>query len=98
MSRERSAQVKSSEASPLSAEDALIERFIEPDLRHPMDTRISEFGVPVWALIGYLRVVDGDLAEVATAYDVPEDAVLAALAYYKRNPALIDAQLAINAA
>jgi uncharacterized protein (DUF433 family) len=85
-------------APVMPTDDELVERFIEPDPHRPSDTRIAEFGVPVWALIGYLKVVNGDIAEVASAYEVPEDAVRAAIAFYKAQPGLIDAKLALNAA
>ena len=40
----------------------------------------------------------GDKAKVAAAYDLPEQAVEAAVQYYQRHRALIDARLALNAA
>ena len=78
----------------------LITRWIEP---HPWrgdvaEARLKEFGISVWALIGYLRIVDGDPARVAEDYRVPEEAVMAAVAYYQQHQAAIDARLAANAA
>ena len=42
--------------------------------------------------------VNGDAAQVAEEYEVSPEEVRAALAYYKRNKAAIDARLARNAA
>ena len=55
------------------------------------------YGVPVWALLGYYRAVNGDLSRVATDYDLPEDAVRAALAHYRRHQKELDARLLANA-
>ncbi len=79
--------------------DVLIERFIEP---HPSKPGISnarlttDRHVPVWALIGHLDVVDGDADQVAHDYGLPREAVDAALAYYERHKASIDARLVLN--
>ena len=83
------------------SEDAadLIEQYIreDPEWPGPAEARIAGYGVPVWALIGYYRVVNADLSRVATDYDLPEDAVRAALAYYRRHQEEIDARLLANA-
>ena len=50
----------------------------------------------IWALIGYLPAVDGELAQVAEDYGVPLEAVEAAIAFYQRYPAIIDARIAAN--
>jgi len=79
--------------------DALIEQYIEP---HPSKPGISnarlttDRHVPVWALIGHIDVVDGDVDQVARDYGVPREAVDAALAYYQRHKASIDARLVLN--
>ncbi len=81
-------------------EQQLIERYIDLDTdRYPSgraDARLREYGVPVWALVGYLRVVDNDVDRVAEDYELPREAVEAALAYYRRNQAYIDARLLLN--
>lgn len=78
----------------------LIDRWIEPNPYYagPQEARLVEYGVSVWALIAYLRVVGGDLARVAEDYGLPLDAVEAAMAYYREHQSLIDAQIALNAA
>jgi uncharacterized protein (DUF433 family) len=54
-------------------------------------------GVPIWALVGDRHAADGDLGEIAAAYDLPLDAVLAAFAYYARHRAAINARIVANA-
>ncbi|TAK20102.1 MAG: hypothetical protein EPO26_18555 [Chloroflexota bacterium] len=79
-------------------DERLIAEHVEPkDFRAGgrADARTSG-GVPIWALIGHLRVVEGGVDEVASAYDLPREEVEAALAYYRRNKAYIDARLLLN--
>ena len=85
---------------PTMNEQELIARHIEPDSCRsaPHEARLVEHGVSVWAIIAYLGVVNGDVKQVAEDYDVPVEAVQAALAYYQRYKDLIDARIAINAA
>lgn len=78
--------------------DALIAEHIEP---HPArdsltEARVKGKGVPVWALIARYRLTPGaDAAErVACAYRVSDDAMAAALAYYRQHKSAIDARLA----
>ncbi len=79
---------------------ALIERYIEPspDRPGPGDARLVYYGVPVWALIGHYRATGRDVARVAASYEVPVEAVRAALSYYQRHRAAIEARLAANTA
>ena len=77
-------------------EKNLIEQYIEPD-DNPVTAWVRGYGVPIWALIGYLRVVDGNIEQVATDYDLPRDAVEAAIAYYNRHRQAIDAKLTLIA-
>jgi uncharacterized protein (DUF433 family) len=78
--------------------DGLIARYIEenPAKPGPADARLIGYGVPVWALIGYLPAVGHRARNVAADYDLPPEAVEAALAYYKRHRAVIDARIAAN--
>jgi uncharacterized protein (DUF433 family) len=48
----------------------------------------------VWIVISYLK--GAEIPEVAAAYDVPEEAIVAAIAYYRRHRALIDARLLLQ--
>lgn len=81
-------------------ERELIEGWIRPDPHDPdpAEAVLREHQIPVWALIGHLRVVDGDVAEVAADYDVLCEAVDAAVAYYHQHQHLIEARLTANAA
>ncbi|MBI3971845.1 MAG: hypothetical protein HY332_11200 [Chloroflexi bacterium] len=81
-------------------EEELITQYVDPDPhgRGPAEARLRDYGTSVWALVAYyLDAVDHDLDRVARDYDVPREAVEAALAYYRRNQALIDARLLLNA-
>ena len=80
-------------------EQQLIARYVDPDWeryggRHK--ARLREHGVSVWALIGQLRVRNDDVDLVARDYELPREAVEAALAYYRRNRKHIDAWLLLN--
>jgi uncharacterized protein (DUF433 family) len=77
----------------------LIERYIEPDPFRPGpgEARLKEYGVPVWALVGHMNAVHGRVAQVAEDYDLPKEAVEAALAFYDRHRVAIDARLESNA-
>lgn len=83
-----------------SPEQALITRWIEPNPHRPGadEAWVAGYGVPVWALIGQLPAVKGNLDQLARGYALPREAVDAALAHYARNKAVIDNRLASNAA
>lgn len=80
----------------------LIERYIDLDWerygRGRADAWLKDYGVSVWALIAYARANDADLDELAAAYELPRDAVDAALAYYRQNKKYIEARLLVNEA
>jgi len=77
----------------------LIDKYIEPNPNRPSvaEARVVKYAVPVWALVGYLEAVDGDVAQASHDYRLPEEAVEAALAYYRRYKTFIDARLEANA-
>lgn len=79
------------------SDEELVARYI---VRNPHgmgpDRAKTVWGVSVWALIGHMRGEDNTVAGVAEAYELPEIAVRAALAYYRLNHALIDARLLLN--
>jgi uncharacterized protein (DUF433 family) len=54
--------------------------------------------MPVWALIGQLSTLDGDVEQLAADYELPREAVEAALARYRRNWDFIEARLLLNRA
>lgn len=79
--------------------DRLIERYVRPDAHRPGLDRarvvVGRRSVPIWAVIGNLRG-GGGIGETGDAYDLPEEAVAAAVAYYARHRRLIDHRLAVN--
>jgi hypothetical protein len=78
--------------------DALIAKQIQCDTaHHGRDRALTGAGnglVPVWQVIAYLQAAD--LPTVASAYDLSEEAVRAAIAYYRRHRALIDARILLQ--
>lgn len=85
-------------ADALRHEEELIARSIETDPRRPDEgnARIKDAGPSVWAIIGHLEGAHGDVRQTADDYGVPRAAVEAALAYYLRHRAVIDARRAAN--
>jgi uncharacterized protein (DUF433 family) len=70
------------------SDDALIAQYVERDPAQPWPggERIKDLHTPVWALIGYYKLgAHGDIDLVADDYEVPRDAVAAALAFYNSN-------------
>jgi hypothetical protein len=53
--------------------------------------------VAVWAIIGHLLDVDGDVAGTAADYGVSPEAVAAAIAYLQSHGSVIEARLSANA-
>ena len=78
----------------------LIDQHIEQNPHRPgvSEARLVGYCVPVWAIIGYFEAVHGDEGRTAEDYDVPIEAVQAAVAYYKLHKTRIDARPAANAA
>jgi uncharacterized protein (DUF433 family) len=78
--------------------DALIAQYIRRDpARHGRDrvrTGTEAWTIPVWQVIAYLEAAD--ISTVASEYDVSEEAVKAAIAYYRRHRALIDARILLQ--
>lgn len=78
----------------------LIDQYIEPNPYRPgaANARLREYGVSIWALVGYYEAVRRDPDRVAHDYRLPREAVDAALAYYQKHKNAIDARLAENVA
>jgi uncharacterized protein (DUF433 family) len=76
-----------------------IDRYIKLDSSRltPDEAIVLPSEVKVWAVIGDLRTNDGDVSCTASGYDLPEEAVHAALAYYDRHRDMIDNRLDRNA-
>ncbi len=75
----------------------------DPNRPGPDRARLLEYGISVWAIIGYLQAIGDEItpeaiAKTAEDYLVPVTAVTVALAYYDEHRAAIDTRLAINAA
>jgi len=81
------------------SDEELIKKYVREDPVFPgaAEARIAEYGVPVWALIGYLKAVGGDVERVVHDYDVSGEVMRAAVAFYRRNRSAIDARLTENA-
>jgi hypothetical protein len=92
---------------PGASEDALIAAWPVPDPfdRGPASARVTERGPEVWALAGYLKPAarwatrrSALLREAAADFHLPEEALRAALAFYRRHRAAIEARVAENGA
>lgn len=64
-----------------------------PHKRGAEDAVVRGVGVSVWILIEAYRASDGDTERVAQAWNLPREAVDAALAYYAEHTAAIDARI-----
>ncbi|MGH2562495.1 MAG: hypothetical protein ACRDJH_25835 [Thermomicrobiales bacterium] len=73
---------------------------VEPDPHRPGPdrARLVNSGIPVSANTAHLQGLDGDVSAVARDYMIPEEEVVAAIAYYLEHRAAIDARIALNAA
>jgi uncharacterized protein (DUF433 family) len=70
---------------------------LDPYRPGPAEARLRRSGVHVWAIIGYyLLGAAGDKQVVKRDYELTEQEVEAALAYYRRHRAEIDGRLAEN--
>lgn len=76
----------------------LVETHITPHLHKAGLSEVVLRGrqVPVWAIIGHLMSMPGDIDQVAEDYDVPDEAVVAALLFYADNKVIIDERLRAN--
>jgi len=84
----------------MASMDELIARYIQenPYRTGSANVRIMPYEVPVWAIVGHLDAVHGNVQRVADDYELPTDAVEAALAYYEQHKQAIDTRIAANAA
>lgn len=101
MSQERIAELLAGcSLATVSGPDELLGRYIEQDSHRPGadHARITDYGVSVRALITALSSGSICVGEVAKDYELPEEAVAAALLYYARHKDLIDARIAVSEA
>ena len=62
---------------------------VTSDPRRRNEPVLKKTGTPVWAVIGYcLRACDGSVELTAQDYNLTQEEVQAALAYYRRRPDL----------
>lgn len=91
-------------ASRLEAEESpegevdLIDRYIKP---HPSDrgrtyAYFPDHGHSVSAVVRALRMQDGDIGQTAADWELPEEAVRAVVAFYRRYRDYIDARILIE--
>jgi uncharacterized protein (DUF433 family) len=82
----------------VTRETALIDEYIEPNPHRPGldEARLRQYGVSVWAIVGYWKGFHEDADRVAKAFAIPREAVDAAIAYYLRHRLLIDARIDAN--
>ena len=80
----------------LSSDD-LIECWIESDSvkSGPEEARVKGYGVHVWALLNLLKTYRLDRYAAARAYDLPDEALDAVLAYYQLHQRALDARIAL---
>ena len=82
-------------------EQPLIEKHVDLNYNRfggRADARLKESGVSVWAIVTYLGIYDGDVNEVARIYELSQEEMDAALAYYRRNKKYVDARILLNEA
>lgn len=81
-------------------DDLLISRHVVlPDnSRDPTDARVMPAGYSVWILIDALNAAGGKLDAAAEEYAIDVEVMRAAVAYYSRHRAVIDAKIIVNAA
>ena len=82
----------------MAERDALIARYIRP---HPHEhgrayAYIADTGPSVSAIIRSLLVGDRNLVEIARDWNVSEDAVRAAIAFYHRHKPYFDARFLLE--
>lgn len=73
----------------------LIAQYIEenPHRPGPGDAIIRGVGVSVWIVVEAYRASGRDSERIARAWDIPREAMDAALAYYAKHTAAIDARI-----
>lgn len=80
-------------------DDELIEKYIAPSPRRGgiAEMVVEPYVIPVWALIGALLLWENATpAMVAESYEIPLEAMQAAVAFYHRHQAVIEARIDAN--
>jgi len=92
------AVTKTATTPPTDEDRAALDRLIDPGPPSSGrdEARLAGYGMPVWVIIAYLQGPDGGVARTASAFHVPESAVRAAIHYYDKHRAVIDARIVLN--
>ena len=82
----------------LDGEAELIARYIKP---HPSDRGrayawFPAYGHSVAAIVRGIRGREGDIGQTAADWEMPEEAVRAAIAFYRRHREFIDARILLE--
>ncbi|MDQ2784920.1 MAG: hypothetical protein M3Y58_07960 [Chloroflexota bacterium] len=82
----------------LRHQEELLSDYIHFDPEEPGvdQVRVAPADVPVWVIVAQLEGADGNIMQVAEDYELPPEAVEAAVVFYRRNRAAIDARRAEN--
>jgi len=83
-------------------EQQLIEKHIDLDYdRYPYRRAgvwLRKSGASVWAIVMFLDMYGGDREEIAHHFDISQEEIDAALAYYRRNKKYVDARITLEEA
>ena len=83
-------------------EQQLIGKHIDLDYdRYPYrraDAWLCESGVSIWVIVRNLNMDHGDREEVARDFDLSQEEIDAALAYYRRHKKYVDARIILDEA
>jgi uncharacterized protein (DUF433 family) len=79
-------------------QDELIARYIEPDhvFSTPDSAWVAGSSFHVKAVIRRLQFEDWNVEAVAESFQLPVEAVQAAIAYYERHKSVIDARILLD--
>ncbi len=82
----------------LRHQEGLLSTYIHFDPSEPGvdQARVAPADVPVWVIVAQLEGVNENVTQVAEDYELPREAVEAAIIFYRRNRAAIDARRAEN--
>lgn len=85
-------------ATQMRSDYELLARWIRPERIYPGDPNacIAGTGISVWAIVGHWSAGRSDIEATAREYGLKEEAVQAAIQYYRLHRDLLDARLAAN--
>ena len=83
-------------------EQQLIEKHIDLDYdRYPYrraDAWLRKSGVSIWVIVRNLNAYHGDRDQAARDFDLSQEEIDAALAYYRRHKKYVDARIILDEA